>query len=96
MGDDSRRSNRSLVEVLKNEWALFFESFIEEPEEEKTNKELKHEKYLEAIELEDIFELKRVLSEQRKKINQQLETLHKEIELNSAKLESLKIVGSEQ
>lgn len=95
MGDDSRRSNRSLVEVLKNEWSLFFESFIEEPEEEKTTKEIQNQKFLDDIELEDIYELKRVLSEQRKKINQQLETLQKEIDLNSAKLESLKIVGSE-
>lgn len=96
MGDDSRRSTRSLVEDLKNEWSLFFESFIEEPEEEKTIKEIQHQKFLDDIELEDIYDLKRVLSEQRKKINQQFETLQKEIDLNSAKLESLKIVGAEQ
>ncbi|MGZ3804659.1 MAG: hypothetical protein ACXVB4_10640, partial [Pseudobdellovibrionaceae bacterium] len=35
----------------------------------------------------------KALSQDRKQLNQKLESLHKEIELNSAKLESIRLVG---
>lgn len=50
---------------------------------------------LEKLTLEQIREFTRVLSQDRKKLNQRLEAIHKEIDLNSAKLDSLKIVGAD-
>ena len=48
-----------------------------------------------ALTKEKLKELSRELSSQRKQLHKQIETLNKELEMNSAKLESLKLVGGE-
>jgi len=48
---------------------------------------------LEALSPDQVRELTRVLSQDRKKLNQKLESIQKEIDLNSVKLESLRLVG---
>lgn len=88
MGDDS---SRSIIKALKNEWSLFMEAFQGDKEEDvfETGK-------LEVLGMEQIREMTKALVEDRKKINQKLESLSKEIDLNSAKLESLRLVGAEE
>ncbi|MFM6927439.1 MAG: hypothetical protein ACKOX6_03200 [Bdellovibrio sp.] len=90
MGDDS---NRSIVKSLKNEWALFWEAFQGEDEQGEVNLETDK---LEVLSLNQVREITKALIEDRKRINQKLETLWKEIDLNSAKLESLRLVGAEE
>ncbi|MGZ3768210.1 MAG: hypothetical protein ACXVCP_05935 [Bdellovibrio sp.] len=90
MGDDS---SRSIVKSLKNEWSLFWQAFQSKDESEtadafETGK-------LEVLSLEKIREITRLLLEDRKKINQKIESITKEIDLNSSKLESLRLVGAE-
>lgn len=88
MGDDS---SRSIVKALKNEWSLFWEAFQGEKEgDDFSNEQLK------VLDLDQIREITKALLEDRKKINQKLESLSKEIDLNSAKLESLRLVGAEE
>lgn len=89
MGDDS---SRSIVKALKNEWSLFWEAF--QGEETSSDDSFKTGK-LEVLTSEQIHEMTKALVEDRKKLNQKMETVSKEIDLNSAKLESLRLVGAE-
>ncbi|MFS4458636.1 hypothetical protein [Bdellovibrio sp. HCB2-146] len=90
MGDDS---SRSIINALKNEWSLFWDAF--QKEEKSESEELLTEKP-EVMSLDQAREIAKALSEDRKKINQKLESLSKEIELNSAKLEGLRLVGGSE
>ncbi|MFV8248839.1 hypothetical protein ACES2I_16755 [Bdellovibrio bacteriovorus] len=94
MGDDS---SRSIVKSLKNEWSLFLEAFQgEDADETKPSQDAFATGQLEVLDLEQIREMTKALVEDRKKLNQKLESLSKEIDLNSAKLESLRLVGGEE
>lgn len=95
MDNDHRGSNRkeSFVKSLKNEWSLFWDSLsIDDSSEDQdpfvTGK-------LQVLSLDNIKAMSRALSQDRKKLNQKLESLNKEIELNTIKLDSLRLVGSE-
>lgn len=92
MGDDSH--SRSIVHRMKNEWSLFWGSLAGE-DDESVEATLEDVDGLESMTLEDVRNLTRELSDDRKRLNQRLESLAKELELNSAKLESLKLVGGE-
>ncbi|MBO9667472.1 MAG: hypothetical protein J7501_11755 [Bdellovibrio sp.] len=92
MGDDS---SRSIVKSLKNEWALFWEAFQGEEVTDETKDAFESGK-LEVLSLNQVREITKALIEDRKRLNQKLETLSKEIDLNSAKLESLRLVGGEE
>lgn len=87
MGDDS---NRSIVRALKIEWSLFWEAF------QKEDKEILPADKLEVMSLEQAREIAKALSNDRKLINQKLESLSKEIDLNTAKLEGLRLVGASE
>ena len=50
---------------------------------------------IETLGLEQIRAITKALSSDRKKLNQKLESLRKEIDLNSAKLEALRLVGGD-
>lgn len=89
MGDDG--SSRSIVKNLKNEWTLFWESIAGEEQEETAFETGK----LERLSLDQLHEIIKVLSQDRKRLNQKLESLHKELELNGAKLESIRLVGGQ-
>ncbi|MBX3040089.1 MAG: hypothetical protein KF789_05195 [Bdellovibrionaceae bacterium] len=94
MEDDSRNS---IVKSLKNEWSLFWDSLAGEEdgvENEDKNEDPFESGRLSVLSLDDVKKLTRELSQGRKTLNQRLENLNKEIELNSAKLESLRLVGS--
>jgi len=97
------KKNKGIVEGLKTEWALFWETILgDEPSEpdpadpaKTSSKDPFVNGKLEQLSLEQIKVITKALSSDRKKLNQRLESLNKEIELNSAKLESLKLVGGE-
>lgn len=76
---------------ILTEWSLFWDSLKKErPEiEEDFDSAL-----LETLNLSQIKDMTRSLSQGRKKLNQKIESLNKEIELNSAKLDSLRLVGA--
>ncbi|HEY8271113.1 MAG TPA: hypothetical protein VIG33_09525 [Pseudobdellovibrionaceae bacterium] len=74
---------------MKNEWALFWESIAGEGQ---TGDAFETGK-LEVLNREQLNDIIKALSQDRKRLNQKLESLHKEIELNSAKLESIRLVG---
>lgn len=84
-------SSRSIVKSLKNEWALFWESIAGEGQEE----DVFETGRLEVLSLDHLQEITRALSQDRKRLNQKLESLNKELELNSAKLESIRHMGGE-
>jgi hypothetical protein len=89
MGEGS--SNRSMVKNLKNEWALFWESIAGEGpvgDAFETGK-------LEVLNSDQLHDIIKALSQDRKRLNQKLESLHKELELNGAKLESTRLVGGQ-
>lgn len=94
MGDDS---SRSIVKTLKNEWSLLWDAFQgEENETAKSTDDAFVNGKLEVLSLDQIREMTKALVEDRKKLNQKMESLSKEIDLNSAKLESLRLVGGEE
>lgn len=83
MGDDS---SRSIIKSLRNEWSLFLEAFQgeEEPDLEKN------------LDIDEIRHVTKILLADRKLLNQKLESLSKEIDLNTAKLESLRLGGVDE
>lgn len=87
MGDDSSRNN--LVQGLKTEWSLFWDSLTPD---EKTEDAFKTGR-LKILSVAEIREITKALSQDRRKLNQKIEKLHKELELIGAKLESLRLVG---
>ncbi|WP_347357324.1 hypothetical protein [Bdellovibrio sp.] len=97
MGDDS---SRSIVKSLKNEWSLFLEAFQGEDNEVAAKPQDSQDAFstgqLEVLDLDQIREMTKALVEDRKKLNQKMESLSKEIDLNSAKLESLRLVGGQE
>ncbi|AHI07111.1 hypothetical protein BDW_13055 [Bdellovibrio bacteriovorus W] len=84
MGDDS---SRSIVKALKNEWSLLWDALQRDKHDEDDSEE---DNNLELVKAET-----KALLQDRKKINEKLESLNKEIELNAAKLESLILVGAD-
>ena len=98
MNDEGSRSGSnspsSLVNNLKNEWSLFWNSlsgdFVESESEDpfKTGK-------IQVLSLEQIRDITKALSKNRRQVNQKIESLTKEIELNSAKLETVRLVGGQ-
>ena len=64
-------------------------------DEESDSDEAFENSNVEVMSLDKVRELTKALTEDRKKLNQKLETLSKELDLNSAKLESLRLVGGD-
>jgi hypothetical protein len=92
-------NSSSLIGGLKTEWNLFWETIlgddaVSENSEVKTKDPFVTGK-LEVLTHEQIKAITKALSSDRKKLNQQLEKVSKEIQESSAKLESLKLVGGE-
>lgn len=85
MGNDGSSSSTGFLGGLKLEWNLFWLSLTESTENTETK--------LESLTQSQLNNLKRVLSNDKKLLNQKLESLKKEIDLNLAKLEALKLVG---
>lgn len=96
---------QSFYQGLKTEWSLFWDNIIEDedPESEEdidgvVQGKIKDPFVTGKIEKLSLFQLKEItkaLSGDRKALNQKLESINKELELNTAKLESLKLVGGD-
>lgn len=78
---------------LATEWSLFWESVTND--RPVLEEDFGHEG-LQPLSLKQIQDMTKGLSSNRKKLNQKIETINKEIDLNTAKLESLKLVGGEE
>lgn len=112
MADDGSRKQNSFVAGLKTEWALFWDNLIGDDDDDKTEEQEAQEARekiarenskdpfvtgkLENLSLDKIKVITKALSQDRKTLNQKLEALRKELDLNSAKLESLHLVGGEK
>jgi hypothetical protein len=101
MDDGSSNENKSAVSRLKNEWALFWESIAGDEAEDEASLQAKaddafHTGKLEILSVEQIHEISKKLSQDRKRLHQKLETLNKELDLNAAKLETLRLVGGSE
>jgi type I site-specific restriction endonuclease len=92
MGDDSSRG--SIVKSLKNEWSLLWEAFNSDDQLEQQSKDPFETGKLEVLTLDEVRELTKTLVENRKKLNQNLESVVHEIDLSTAKLENLQLVGA--
>ncbi len=94
------KKKKSFVGGLKTEWNLFWETIIGDDETPDNEGPLKTKDpfvtgKLETLTMDQIKAITKALSSDRRKLNQRLESLAKEIDENTAKLESLKLVGSE-
>ncbi len=91
-------SSSSLVNNLKTEWSLFWNSlsgdFVESESEAHLQDPFKTGK-IQALSLEQIRDITKALSKNRRQVNQKIESLNKEIELNSVKLDSVRLMGIE-
>ncbi len=83
------------VDSFKNEWSLFWEGLTG------TNAEIRDHQdpdfataKLQPMSLKQIKEITRTLSHEKMKLHQQLESIHREIELNTVKLHSAQLVGA--
>jgi chromosome segregation ATPase len=95
-----KAKSHGFVEGLKTEWNLFWETILgEESDEEAAAKEQTKDPFvtgkLETLTLDQIKAITKALSSDRRKLNQRMETLKHQIEENSQRLESLKLVGAE-
>lgn len=95
----------SILKSLKNDWALLWGSFSEgsspsasvalAAQEKIADLDLGSED-LQKIDPQQLEFLSRHLSQRRKILNQKLESLNREIEMNSTKLETVRLVGGEE
>ncbi len=83
----------SLMRALKNEWRLFWDSVRKESSKKSEDPFLTGQ--LEPLNLDQVKEIMRTLSDDRKQLNQQLEKLTREIEINSTQLEKIRKLGAE-
>jgi len=84
----------SFVETIKTDWSLFWHGIVGDEETERPADAFDTAK-VEALTLEQIKKITKSLSQDRKKLNQKIEEVNKEIDLNSEKIESLKLVGGD-
>jgi hypothetical protein len=104
----SMNEETSFIEDIKTEWNLFWETLLgDEEDQAEAAAEAAAEKKasesrdpfengkLEILSLDKVKAITKALSSDRKKLNQRLEALNKELDENAAKLETLKLVGGE-
>lgn len=102
MGDDrrernhklSKKDNSSFLEDLKIEWNLFWKNIVGD-DVEVSAKDPFEDGRLESLTVDQVRAITKALSSDRNLLNQKLESLNKEINLNTTKLESLKLVGGD-
>lgn len=96
-----KQKSRGFVAGLKTEWNLFWETILGEehdPNGTAAGSKVKDPFVtgkLETLSLDQIKAITKALSSDRRKLNQRLETVSREIEESSQRLESLKLVGGE-
>jgi chromosome segregation ATPase len=90
----------SFMDDIKTEWNLFWETLFDDDDEmpkilEDSSQSMDpfENGKLEVLTLDKIKVITKALSSDRKKLHQRLEEINKELDENSAKLESLALVG---
>jgi len=91
---ENNQQEESFVETIKADWNLFWHGIIGDEDNKETQDEIAKTK-LESLTLEQIKKITKSLSQDRKILNQRIEEVNKELDLNSEKIESLKLVGGE-
>lgn len=98
MAEDGTGQSKSFVKGLKTEWSLFWESIVGDDEVDPVGN-VEKDPFLsgkiELLSLDKIKAITKALSQDRKRLNQRLESLNKELDLNAAKLDSLRLAGAE-
>lgn len=84
------KNKSSFMSELLTEWQLFWQSLAPDLAEDDFD-----QAEISPLDLPKIKALTKTLSDERKKLNRRLESIQKEIDLNSAKLDSLKVVGAD-
>lgn len=91
----SMKKSGSFVSSLKNEWSLFWDGITGSD----IGSENPHPEFgtvsPQPLTMKQIKDITKALSEEKKRLNQRLEYIKREIELNSTKLQSLQIVGGD-
>ena len=88
--DDTSKGPTS---ALRTQWKLFWHGIIGD-EENNENKSSFQTNYLNNLSLDQIKQITRALSQDRKKLNQKIEQINKNIEEVSGRIEGLNLVGS--
>lgn len=101
----AKDTKETFVGGLKTEWNLFWQTILGDDAEhgedsvENVNTEKSRDPFItgkiETLSLEQIKAITKALSSDRRKLNQRIEAVNKEVEANSLKLENLKLVGGE-
>ncbi len=86
----------SFLENIKIEWNLFWAGIAGEDDPKAEVEDPFESGKLQILSIEQVKQITRALSQDRKKINQRIELVHREIELNHERIESIKLVGGDQ
>lgn len=89
-----KKDYQNFLDSLKDEWSLFWAAIIgdEAPVAEKTVEELA----IKNLSPEQLRQVIRTLSNDRRRIHRRLEAINKEIEENTLRLQTLELVGGEK
>lgn len=92
----ARPAKNSFVDSFKNEWSLFWEGLTGTESEIRNHQDDEFGlQKVQPMTMKQIKDITKSLSQEKMRLNQRLESLHREIELNSTKLQSLQIVGGD-
>ena len=83
----------SFLENIKTEWKLFWSALA--GEEVKESEDPFETGRLSILTIEQVKQITRALSQDRKKINQHMEAINREIDENTGRLDSIKLVGGD-
>ncbi len=91
---ENDEEDQGFLESLKEEWNLFWASIKgdHEIDDEESNDPFENGPYKDLT-IEQVKDLKKSLSSDKKRLNQRLEALKKEIDSVSARIDNLKMVG---
>lgn len=85
----------SFLENIKIEWKMFWLGLVGEDEAADEAEQLLKTDKLNLLSIEQLKQITRTLSQDRKRINQRIEQIHAEIEMNNERLESIQLVGGD-
>jgi methyl-accepting chemotaxis protein len=92
MANDS--TSKGPTFALRTQWQLFWHGIIGD-DENSENKNSFQTNYLNNLTIDQIKQITRALSQDRKKLNQKIEQINKTIEEVSGRIEGLNLVGSD-
>lgn len=91
---ENDNSTDSFVESIKTDWNLFWHGIVGEEKNQEPIDAFDTAK-IEKLNLDQIKKITKSLSQDRKNLHQKIEEVNKEIDLNTEKIESLKLVGGD-